>query len=158
MKRRVLWFVVCVAMIVSVLVMPVNALASSKAKYMKTTENVHLRDEDDIYDIIGTIKKNKEVYFTGKKKGNFYLVQTKDGRTGYVFKMYLTDSTAKTKGTVYRVQSDTKLYKHQRVGKKVCSLYAGQYVKVAWISDGWAYAMNVKGKVGYVQASNLKKA
>ena len=159
MKRRMLWLVVCVAIMVSLLAMPVNAMASSKARMMKTNARANLRDPENYKHIIGDVKKNKEVYFTGKSIKSFYLVKTKSGKLGYIFKLYLDETNSSSaKKSVYRAKRNTKIYKKPSTSSKsVTSLISGQYVQVGQTKDGWAYVMNTKGKKGYVRTSDLSK-
>ena len=156
MKRRIVELAVCLMMVVSVLVTPVSALAAS-GKYMKTSESVHLRDPNNYEHIVGKVKKNKTVWFTGKTKKAFYLVRTQDGKEGYVFKMYLSDMGAINKGKVYVTNTQTKLYKSPSTRAKGSKLAAGKYLQVFATKGGWAYVRNSKGKTGYVPTSALSK-
>lgn len=160
MKRRVLWFCVCLMMIVSMFAMPVSAYAA-KSKMMKTTESVHLRDGSDLKTVVGKVKKGKTVLFTGKtskKNKAFYQVTTSDGKTGYVFKLYLTDYGTVSKGKVYITTSKCRLYKSASTSSKTVSkLKSGRYLLVAETKNGWAYAKTSSGRVGYVQTGYLKK-
>ena len=125
---------------------------------MKTNERVNLRDPSDYTKIIGTVKKGTNVYFTGKTTKAFYLVQTSSGKQGYVFKMYLDDVNVTSKSSVYKVKTDTKLYKSASTdAKTVCKLKAGRYVQVSATQDGWAYALTTNGKKGYIKTSDLTK-
>lgn len=157
MKRRVIWLAVCLMMIVSVFTSPMSALAAS-GKYMKTNVGVHLRDPNDYTHIVGKVKKNKTVWFTGKTKQSFYLVRTESGKEGYVFKMYLNDIGAVNKGKVYVTNTTTKLYKSPSTKAKGRKLEEGKYVQVFATKGGWAYGRNSKGKTGYVPTSALSKA
>ena len=158
MKRRMLWLMVCAAMLVSLLAMPVNAMASSKARIMKTNVRVNLRDPNNYKNIVGDVKKGQQVYFTGKSIKSFYLVKTKSGKLGYVFKLYLDEVDSTSKKSVFRAKHDTKIYKKPSTSARaVCSLKSGQYVQVGQTSGGWAYVVNTKGKKGYVPTSDLTK-
>lgn len=158
MKRRVFWLIVCVAMLASMLAMPMSAMASSKARMMKTNVRVNLRDPNDYTHIVGTVKKGVQVYFTGKTIKSFYLVKTSSGKLGYVFKLYLDEADSTSKNSVYRAKHNTKLYKKPSTSARtVCSLASGRYVQVSKVSGGWAYVVTTNGKKGYVPTSDLTK-
>ncbi len=156
MKRRIMTFMICMIMLASMMVMPMNALASGK--YMTVTSNVNLRSNDNINDVVGTLKKGTTVYYTGKKYKAFYQIKTSKGKTGYVFKMYLKDAGSKGEGMVCRVKSNSVLYKKASTdSRKVASLMEGRYVQIISTGDGWAYVRTTNDKKGYIPTSQLKK-
>ena len=159
MRRRIVSLLLLAALVASLMVMPVSALASSKkARNMTTNARVNLRDPDDYTHIIGTVKKGKTVYFTGKTKKNFYLVTTSSGKTGYVFKMYLDEANSVSKSSVYKVKKYSVLRKKASTSSKgVEGLEAGRYLQVKSVSNGWAYVETSTGKKGYIQTENLTK-
>lgn len=156
MKRKIMTLGVLLMMAVSMMLMPVNALAAGK--FMTVKSNVHLRSASNINDVITTLKKGTTVYFTGRKHKAFYEVKTSKGKVGYVFKMYLKDTDSKETGSVYRVKSNTCLYKKaSRDSSRVCNLEENRYLLVVSVSDGWAYVRTANDKKGYVPTSVLKK-
>ena len=160
MKRRVISFVVCIVLVLSMFVMPVSALASS-GKYMKAKTNVNLRKSPN-GDKITSVKKGDPVWFTGVEEKAFYQVVTKKGDVGYIFKMYLTDNsnkvTRKTPSDVYVVKSNTELRKKNSTSAgRVCRLNAGRYVEVLKTQGDWAYVRTAKNKKGFILKSYLKK-
>ena len=160
MKRRIISLVVCIVLVLSTMIMPMNALASS-GKYMKAKVNVHIHKTPG-GDTIRTLKQGKKVWYTGKKDGPWYQVVTKDRTVGYVFKMYLANVsdkiTRKTPSNVYVVSSKASLYKKNSTSsRRICGLKEGRYVEVLKQKDGWAYVRTANDRKGFIETKYLKK-
>lgn len=160
MKRRVLWVAVCMMLIISTIIAPVSASASSSvAKIMKINTNANLRNPSDYEDIIGFLKKGTKVLWAGKTKKAFLLVTTTDGKTGYIYKDYLSSYGAVNKNQIYKTKSSAKIYKKASTSSsKVTSVGKGRYVLVYARSSSWAYVKTTSGKGGYMKMSALSKA
>lgn len=156
MKRRLLWLVVCVAMVTSLLAMPVSALASTQ--YLRTIGKVNLRDPSNLDHVIKVLKKNTKVIYNGKMKKNMCLVQTEKGDVGYVFKLFLDSASTKSKSFVRRARTKVTVYKSADTSsRKVCSLDPGDYVKVEYSGtlNGMYFVTTTKNKKGYIPKGYL---
>ena len=160
MKRRFLKPLVCILLVVSMLLAPLSALAASKAYILKVnTSGVRLRDSDG--SVITELGKGTKVLYWGKTKngGAMCKVVTRTGKTGYVYKSFLTSYGAVKKSAVYVTKASTPLYKRSGSSlKKSSTLSAGEYLIVYRTSGRWAYVMSMSGKRGYVYKSFVKKA
>ena len=157
MKRRIAIFVICMVVIASMFAMPVNALAQT-ARTMKIRQAVYLRSTEDIYDVIGSLKKNAKVWFTGKTWKEFYKVQTEDGKTGYIFKLYLKEQDSNDNYPICQLTAKSKLYKKpSQYASRVTTLKEGRWLLVLGVKDGWAKVITANDKEGYVPCNLLVK-
>ena len=157
MKRRIITLMVFLAMVASLLTMPMSALASGK--FMTVTTNANLRSNTNLYDVIGTLKKGTTVYYTGKKYKSMYQVKTSKGKVGYVFKMYLKNADSKDgDGQVVCVKENSTLYKKaDTASRSVCKLAKGRYLKILSVEGDWAKVQTTDDRIGYIQVSKLKE-
>ena len=150
MKRRFVSFVICVVVIASMFAMPVNALAET-ARTMKIRQSVYLRNTEDIQDVLCSVKKNAEVWFTGETWKDYYKVQTKDGKIGYIFKLYLKEEYSDDSYPICQLTGKTKLYKKpSEHSTRITSLKEGRWLLLLSVEDGWARVMTANDKEGYV--------
>lgn len=157
MKRNVWKAIVCFMMMVAMLVASIPASAASTAYIMKVNaDRVRLRGSAG--DIIRTMRKGTKVLYWGSKDGSMYKVLTSDGKTGYVYKNYLSTYGAMKVSSVYVTTSSAPTYKRSGNNlKRSGSLAAGKYVMVMKTSGNWAYAKTMTGRSIYLQKSYLKK-
>ena len=157
MKRRIVSFVICVVVIASMFAMPVNALAET-ARYMKIRQAVYLRNTEDIQDVLCSVKKNADVWFTGETWKEFYKVKTEDGKIGYIFKLYLKEQDSNDSYPICQLTAKTKLYKKpSEHASRITSLKEGRWLLVLGVENGWAKVLTANDKEGYVPANLLVK-
>ena len=158
MKRNVLKSVLCFMMILAMLMAPMTASAASVARIMKTnTDWVRLRDGNGAQ--IARLRKGTKVLYWGSKDDEMCKVITTSGKTGYVYKKYLTTYGAMRLDSVYITTASTQMYNRSGSSlKKSGKLAAGKYVMVYKTSGNWAYIKTMGGKGAFVQKNTLKKA
>ena len=158
MKRRIMLATLCLVMLVSTVLTPFTAYASSTAKILKVNTGAYLRDPSDYSNVIGTIKKGTKVLWMGKTKNSFYLIQTTEGKKGYIFKDYLSAYGAVKKKQVYVTKSSSKIYKSMSTSSgTVAKVGSGRVVLVYETKNGWAFVRTTSGKGGYMKTSVLKR-
>ena len=158
MKRNVIKSVLCFMMILAMLMAPMSASAASIARIMKTnTDWVRLRSESG--EQIDRLRKGAKVLYWGSKDDEMCRVITTDGKTGYVYKKYLTTYGAMRLNSVYKTTATTQMYNRSGSSrKKSGKLASGKYVMVYKTSGNWAYIKTMSGKGAFVQRNTLKKA
>jgi len=157
MKRRIMVALLCLMMLVSIVAAPFSATAEV-AKILKINKNANLRNPSDYNDVLGYLKKGTKVLWTGKTKKAFYLVTTTSGKTGYIFRDYLSEYGAVNKNQIYMTKSSAKVYKRPSTSSKcVAKLGSKKYVLVYTTQNGWAYVKTTSGKGGYMKTSALRK-
>ena len=153
MKRKFLKPLVCILLAVSMLLAPLSAMAaSSKAYIMRVNvSGARLHSSTDAsHTVVAKLSKGSKVLYWGSKNGAMYKVVTLSGKTGYVYKNYLS---------VYVTRAKTKLYKRSGSSLKGNgTLSAGKYVVVYRTYGNWAYVKTMSGKGAYVNKNYLKKA
>lgn len=158
MKRKIISLVVCLMLIVSMYVAPISASAAGTYKILKVNTNANLRNPDDYTDVLDYLKAGTKVLWTGKTKKAFLLVTTTSGKTGYIYKPYLSEYGAVAKSQVYKTRSACKIYKKPSTSSsKAGSVGKGRYVLVYATKGGWAYVKTTSGKGGFMKVSNLTK-
>lgn len=162
MKRKFLKPLVCILLAVSMLLAPLSAMAaSSKAYIMRVNVSgarLHSSTDAD-HTIVAKLSKGSKVLYWGSKNGAMYKVVTLSGKTGYVYKNYLSVYGAVKKSSVYVTRAKTKLYKRSGSSLKGNgTLSAGKYVVVYRTYGNWAYVKTMSGKGAYVNKNYLKKA
>lgn len=158
MKRKVIKSVLCLVMVLTMLIAPMTASAAPVARIMKTnTDWVRMRSADGTQ--IARLRKGTKVLYWGSKIDEMYKVMTSNGKTGYVYKDYLTTYGAMKLNSVYVTTASTPLYNRSGSSlKKSGTLASGKYVMVYRTSGNWAYIKTMGGKGAFVQKDTLKKA
>ena len=157
MKRRFTAAILCLMLLVSMFVLPTSAYAKT-SKILKVNTGSNLRDPNDYRNVVGHVKKGAKVLWNGKTKKAFYLVTTSSGKTGYIYKSYLSEYGAVNKSQIYVTKSSCRIYKKNSTSSKtVAKLSAGKYVLVYATQKGWAYVKTTSGKGGFMKTSNLRK-
>lgn len=158
MKRSVLKTFICFMMILAMLMAPMTASAASIARIMKTNVDwVRLRDANG--EQIARLRKGAKVLYWGSKDDEMCRVITTSGKTGYVYKKYLSTYGAMRLDSVYITTASTQMYNRSGSSlKKSGKLAAGKYVMVYKTSGNWAYVKTMSGKGAFVQKGTLKKA
>lgn len=157
--KRITWkSIVCALLIVVTLMAPMSASAASTAKIMKVNGNwVRVRDKDG--DQIATVHKGTKVLYWGEKSGQMYKILMTNGKTGYIYKDYLTTYGAMKLSSVYVTKETTKLYKASGSNlRRSGSLAKGKYVCVYKTQGEWAYVKTMAGNSYFVQKDSIKKA
>ena len=158
MKRRFLAVVLCVMLLASVFAAP--ASAASVAKIMKVNvQGARLRKGPGNYSWSKpSLKKGQKVLYLGKHKNAFYYVYTTGGRTGWVYKSFLSDYGAVNNKQVYRATKAGYLYNSNSTKSgHAAKVRKNEYVFVYTLKGTWAYVKKMNGKGGYIKASRLKK-
>lgn len=151
----------CLMLILSTIIAPVSAYASSKTTKVMTinVDGARLRSGPGNYSVIKSLKKGTKVLYSGKKTNAFCLVKLSDGTSGYVFRDFLSEYGAVSSSKVYRTTQKAKVYKKPSTSSsKVVTLSKNAFVMVYATKSGWAYVKTVSGKGGYMKLSALTKA
>ena len=160
MKRKILKPLVCLLLVASMLLAPMSALAASKVYILRVNAGgARLRDSDGT--VITELAKGTKVLYWGSSKGNGAMckVVTRSGKTGYVYRKYLSSYGVVNKSAVYITRYSTPIYKRSGSSlKRNGTLSANQYVIVYRASGNWAYVKSMSGKTGYIYKSFVKKA
>ncbi len=160
MKRKIIKPFVCVLLVLSMLLAPLSALAASKVYILRVnTAGARLRDSDGT--VITELSKGTKVLYWGSSKsgGNMCKVVTRSGKTGYIYKGYLSSYGVLKKSSIYITRAKTQLYRRSGSSlRKNGTLGEGQYVVVYKTYGNWAYIKTMSGKNAYVYKSYLKKA
>jgi len=158
MKRNVMKSFICFLMIVAMLMAPMTASAASVARIMKINADwVRLRDANGGQ--IARLRKGTKVLYWGSREDDMYKVLTSSGKTGYIYKDYLTTYGAMKLSSVYVTTASTQMYNRSGSSlKKDGRLASGKYVMVYKTSGNWAYIKTMTGKGAFVQKDTLKKA
>lgn len=164
-SRKLLRKTLCILMIMSLLIAPVNATAASSKKVISifkvTADGARLRKGgSSAYDVITSLRKGDNVFYLNKKSNAFCYVITATGQKGYVYQGFLKSYGAATlKQVYYSNTKGVKLYKRASTkSSRVTTLSSRQFVLVYQAKNGWAYVRTLSGKGGYVRAKYLKKA
>ena len=158
MKRSVWKSFVCGLLIVVMLASSAPAFASSVARIMKVTgDYVRLRTSSSQgSSVVTRLRKGDKVLYWGQKDGSMYKVLTTSGKTGYVYRSYLTTYGAMQLNKVYVTTASTKMYNANKRG--IGTLSKGKYVMVYKTQGNWAYVKTMSGKGAFVNRSTLKRA
>ncbi len=161
MKRKVLKSVLCLLLIVSTLLAPMSALASSNlARIMKVEGDwVRLREGPNGNDgTVARLRKGTKLLYWGEHDDEMCKVVTRDGKVGYIYKGYLSTYGAMKKSQIYIATDDVKLYKRSGGSlKSNGSVKRGKFVVVYKTYGGWAYIKTMSGKGAYCQMDDLKR-
>ena len=158
MKRFTWKKIVCALLITATLMAPVSASASSVARIMKVSADwARMRSIDG--EEVARLRKGTKVLYWGAKEDQMLKVMTSNGKTGYVYKDYLSLYGAMKKSAVHVTTKSTKMYKASGSSlKRNGTLSKGKYVVVYKTSGDWAFIKTMSGKSAYVKKANLKKA
>ena len=160
--RKSVLGLICLALIASMALAPLNALAE-KGKIYKSTENgVRIREKPQSGSaIIGKLKKGEKVIHLSTKN-NWWRIKTSNGLSGYVFPSNLKYYRTYDVGKIYRASSSKgiKVYKKAASKSGVKGTLTRRYTVVLLAKSGnWGLIRVVKnGKVGYVPLKNLISA
>ena len=161
MKRRLMTLVLVVAMLASMVFVPVSASAASKVKILQVTvDRARVRlGPSSAYGVITSLKKGSKVFYLKKMKDSFAYICTSSGVKGYMYKGYLKSYGTVYSNQVYRATKRAYVYKKASSGSShVTRLSKNQHVIVYQVSGNWAYVKTLGGKGGYVKKSILTKA
>lgn len=121
------------------------------AANVTATSNVNVRiGPDNASVIVCTMPKNAVAEKLGTF-GNWYEVRYQ-GKTGYVYKTYLTEGETVSSKTVYITASSLNVRaRPDTTSEKIGSLKKGDTVKAIALNDGW-YTIQWNGTTGYISA------
>ena len=158
MKRRILMVALCMMLIVSTVLAPVSASAST-VKIMKVNvEGARMRKGSGLFINKPSLKKGERVFYAGKQYKAFYYVCTASGRKGYVYKRYLSSYGAVNSKQIFYTTGKTKIYKKPNSkSSRIGSIAKHRYIIVYEIRGNWAYIKTMSGKGGFVKISSLKR-
>ncbi len=140
-----------------------------KPKYATTTENVNLRYQSSLNsnNILESVKKNTEVKIIGEQ-GDFYIVQLKNNKVGFLSKNYLNilneDKTiGKTFSSITPKEYETTANVNVRIGpsssfKKLKSVKKGTKVTVFGEIDNFYTVIFEQNKVGLISKDFLEES
>lgn len=160
MKRKILKALVCLVMIISCTMAPIAATAAKPAYILKVSADYARMRKGPYgtYDIITTLRKGTKVLYGGENSGAFCKVYTTNGKSGYVYKSYLSTYGAVKKSNIYRTKSSAGFYKRSGNSlKKSGTVSKNQFVLVYKKNGDWAFVKSLTGKSGYMKLSSLKK-
>lgn len=149
----------CMMLLASFVIAPVSASAKV-VKIMKVNvKGARLRSGPGASSIKKpSLKKGEKVFYSGKQVHAFCYVRTASGRTGYVYKPYLSSYGAVNSKQVYYAKKATTMYKKARKSsRRVGRLSKKQHVLVYETRGNWAYIKTLSGKGGFVKFSNLRR-
>lgn len=131
------------------LLVPVSPAAF--AANVTATSNVNVRiGPDNTSAVVCIMPKNAVAEKLGAF-GNWYEVSYQ-GKTGYVYKTYVTESEASSSKTVYITASSLNVRaKPSTSAQAIGSLKKGDAVQATALSNGW-YTIQFNGKTGYISA------
>lgn len=161
MKRRLFKIVICMTLIFSLVIVPMCASASSTAYILKVNvKNAYLRDKSGANSkVLARLSKGTKVLFWGSMSNAMCKVYTSTGKTGYIYKDFLSTYGAIKKSQIGIVTSNTPIYKQSGSSlKKNGTASAGTMVLVYAYNDSWVRCKSVTGKTGYIPRSAIKKA
>ena len=161
MKRRMMVLVLVVAMLASMVFVPVSASAAKKVKILQVTEDrARIRlGPSSAYGVITSLKKGSKVFYLNRMKDSFAYICSSGGVKGYMYKGYLKSYGTVYSNQIYRCTKKGYLYKKASSGSShVAKLSKNQHVVVYQVSGSWAYIKTLGGKGGYVKKSILTKA
>lgn len=158
MKRSVIKSFICILMILAMLLAPMTALAAPVARIMKTnTDWVRMRDASGAQ--IARLRKGTKVLYWGSANDEMCKVMLSNGKTGYVYKNYLSTYGAMRLDSLFITTEATPLYNRSGSGlKRSGTLAAGKYVMIYKTSGNWAYIKTMSGKGAFIQKGTVKKA
>lgn len=161
MKRKILRALVCLMMILSCMTAPIAATAASKPAYILKVSGDYARMREGpygSYDIITTLRKGTKVLYGGQDSGAYCKVYTTNGKSGYVYRKYLSGYGAVKKSSVYRTKKSAAIYRKSGNSlKKSGTIGKNQFILVYKKNGNWAFVKNLSGKSGYMKLSSLKK-
>lgn len=163
-KRNFLKVTLCLVLALLIGAAPVSAFAASKkdpvVSILKcTVDGGRLREgPGSSYDVITSLRKGDRVLYIGVHEGAFCLVRTMYGQTGYIYKGFLSYYGAARLSQVFYATADgVTLYKKPKSGaSKVTTLAKGEHIIIYKVVGNWGYAKTLRGKSGFVTATNLK--
>lgn len=162
MKRRTLTIVLLIAMLASMLIVPVSASAAVKVKILSVTvDAARIRQgPSKAYDVITTMKKGSKVFYLNKIQNHFAYICTSKGIKGYMYKGFLKNYGVTYSNQIYRCKVDYAfVYQKKSTGSaRMGILTKNQHVIVYMVSGNWAYIKTLSGWGGYVKKSVLTKA
>ena len=158
MKRNVMKSFICFVMILAMLMAPMTASAASIARIMKVnTDWVRMRSSNGAQ--VASLRKGTKVLYWGSRIDEMYKVMLSNGKTGYIYKDYLSTYGAMNLNSIYVTTATTQLYNRSGSSlKKSGKLASGKYVMIYKTSGDWAYIKTMSGKGAFVQKGTLKKA
>lgn len=146
-------------LVLSTVVAPISASASVMQIMKINVSGARMRSGPGDYPIIRSLKKGTKVLYAGKKSKAFYYVKTTDGKTGWVFRDFLSPYGAVNSNSLYRARSKASVYKRPSTSSsRVTKVSSGAYVFVYATRGGWAFVKTTSGKGGYMKLSALRKA
>ena len=161
MKRSFLKGLVCLVLVLSMAIAPICASAASTAYILKVNaKNVRLHDRPGTdSNVIALLKRGTKVLYWGKISNQMCKVFTSSGKTGYVWKQYLSSYGAIKKSQIGITTKDTPVYKlsHGKL-KKSGTTKKGTMVMVYGYNSSWVRCKSVSGKTGYIPRSAIKRA
>jgi uncharacterized protein YgiM (DUF1202 family) len=160
-RKSVLWLV-CLALVASLTLAPLNALAAKGRIYKSTASGVRIREKPKSgSEIIGKLRRVRRSFHLSTKN-NWWRIKTSSGKTGYVFPSNLKYYRTYDVGKIYRASASKgiKVYKKATTKASVKGTLTRKYSVVLLAKSGnWGLIRVIKnGKVGYVPLKNLTAA
>ena len=159
MKRNIIKVLVCLLLVATMVAAPMSAMAKTVQIMKINVDGARLRSGPGASAIITSLKKGTKVFYAGKQIHAFCSVRTLGGKTGYVYKPFLSADGAVESKQVYYTTGKCGLYKKPSTGSsRKATLSKHTYVVVFEVRGNWAYVKTTSGKGGFVKFSNLAKA
>ena len=157
MKRNVVKSFICFIIILAMLMAPMTASAAI-ARIMKVnTDWARMRSSDGTQ--IASLRRGTKVLYWGSRNDEMCKVMLSNGKTGYIYKDYLSTYGAMNLDSIYITTATTQMYnRSSNTLKKSGSLAAGRYVMIYKTSGNWAYIKTMSGKGAFVMRDTLERA
>ena len=128
-----------------------TTLANKGSKYVVTASELNFRSGPGTnYGVIKGLRRGTTVTYVGYKSG-WWLVETKDGRQGYVDRKYLTPVTASKTGTYYVTASTLRVRKSPSTSSGTKGyITKGTQVNISQLNGDWGYVSSGAGVTGWV--------
>ena len=150
LKRKFLRFIISMVLILSVVIVPMSAMAAPRiVSILKVTvEYGRLREgPSSDYDVITTLAKGERVFYLNQNSGAFCLVRTSRGQVGYIYRGFLQTYGACRLDQIYYANGSVRVYKTPG-GKALGTLSRNDHVLVYKTQGGWALIKNLVGNTG----------
>jgi len=133
-----------------------STLANKGAKYVVIASELNFRSGPGVgYSVIKGLRKGTQVTYVGYKSG-WWLVQTSDGRQGYVDRKYLTPATASKTGTYYVTATNLRVRKSPSTSAGTRGYVSrGTRLTISQLNGDWGYVSGGASVNGWVALKYL---
>jgi len=166
--RKFFRTMLCALLLLTLTASPLMATKSSVAQAAGTMKMVKVnvqggrlrKGPGSSYDIITSLDKGEKIFYSGKTKNAFSYVCTADGKSGYIYKEFLSNyGSVRSSSIYYTTGKNVRMYKKPSTSaSRAATLRKQQFVIVYKKAGKWAYVRTLDGQAGYIQLSKLKNA